>query len=145
MPKFLSLDLTASFVPPEIIPILNPLSIANFIAKPSLTFIDRSSSPESVINSLPSVNTPSTSNINALIFIKYRITGITYTSTSVLLSLDRIQSSFWRQIGISPIEALFHFNLAPLETRRDIAMLAVIHRSILGQGRQAIADRDRKL
>ena len=31
-------------------------------------------------------------------------------------------------------EALFHFNLAPLETRRDIAQLGVIHRAALRKG-----------
>ena len=36
--------------------------------------------------------------------------------------------------GIDELEALFAFNLAPVQTRRDIAMLGVIHRAVLGQG-----------
>ena len=30
--------------------------------------------------------------------------------------------------------ALHEFNLAPLESRRDMAMLGLIHRTLLGQG-----------
>ena len=41
---------------------------------------------------------------------------------------------FLRQIGISDIEALVHFSLAPLSTRRDIAMLGLVHRAVLRQG-----------
>ena len=35
---------------------------------------------------------------------------------------------------MSEVEALVKFRLAPLCTRRDIAMLGVIHRSVLGRG-----------
>ena len=44
------------------------------------------------------------------------------------------QRRFLRECGLSDEEALLHFNLAPLETRRDIAMLGLIHRSVLGGG-----------
>eukprot|EP00969_Alexandrium_andersonii_P029728 1298020-Alexandrium_andersonii.AAC.1 len=30
--------------------------------------------------------------------------------------------------------ALFRFRLAPLATRRDIALLGLVHRTVLGQG-----------
>ena len=36
--------------------------------------------------------------------------------------------------------ALVHFHLAPLCTRRDIAMLGMIHRTVLGKGPQQFAD-----
>ena len=36
-----------------------------------------------------------------------------------------------RDIGITELEALGHFNLAPLSVRRDIAMLGIIYRSTL--------------
>ena len=41
---------------------------------------------------------------------------------------------FLRDIGIDEITALVTFHLAPLATRRDIAMLGLIHRTILGKG-----------
>ena len=37
---------------------------------------------------------------------------------------------------VSVEDALFHFSLAPLSIRRDIAMLGLIHRTVLGKGPQ---------
>jgi hypothetical protein len=39
-----------------------------------------------------------------------------------------------RDIGVDEISALITFHLAPLATRRDIAMLGLIHKTILGKG-----------
>ena len=36
--------------------------------------------------------------------------------------------------GVSKVDALVHFHLAPLSVRRDIAMLGLIHRAVLGKG-----------
>ena len=47
---------------------------------------------------------------------------------------------FLRECGLSDEEALLHYNLAPLETRRDIAMLGLIHRSVLGCGPRHLAN-----
>ena len=41
---------------------------------------------------------------------------------------------FLQDIGIDEITALVTFHLAPLATRRDIAMLGLIHRAILCKG-----------
>ena len=35
---------------------------------------------------------------------------------------------------ICKVDALVHFHLAPLSVRRDIAMLGLIHRAVLGKG-----------
>ena len=43
-------------------------------------------------------------------------------------------SRFLRQVNISDLDALLHFRLAPLRTRRDIALLGVVHRAALGKG-----------
>ena len=37
-----------------------------------------------------------------------------------------------RELGLSPAAALDKYNLAPLETRRDIVMLAVLHKVVIG-------------
>ena len=37
-------------------------------------------------------------------------------------------------VGISQTDALLHFRLAPLNSRRDMGMLGVIHRAVLGEG-----------
>ena len=39
-----------------------------------------------------------------------------------------------KAVGVSCEEALMIFNLAPLNTRRDIAMLGLIHRTVIGGG-----------
>ena len=57
-----------------------------------------------------------------------------HACTTELSTLDRVLSSFLRQVGISDLDALVSFRLAPLTCRRDMAMLGVIHRTILGQG-----------
>ena len=47
--------------------------------------------------------------------------------------MDHVQETFLEDIGIDAINALLYFNLAPLSLRRDIAMLGLIHRTVLGQ------------
>ena len=51
-----------------------------------------------------------------------------------------MQKRFLRECGFSDEEALLHFNLVPLETRRDIAKLGLIHRSVLGGGPRHFAN-----
>ena len=48
--------------------------------------------------------------------------------------VDRVQERFLKNVGISEEDALMYFGLAPLSTRRDIAMLGLIHRTVVGQG-----------
>ena len=48
--------------------------------------------------------------------------------------MDRIQSKFLEDAGIDDVSALIHFNLAPLATRRDMAMLGILHRTVIGKG-----------
>ena len=44
------------------------------------------------------------------------------------------QEKFLADVGISSKDALLHFNLAPLASRRDMAMLGLIHRTVLRKG-----------
>ena len=69
-----------------------------------------------------------------LSFIEYRTPAFYHASESVLRPLDRCLSAFLRNVGIDDLSALVRFNLAPLRSRRDIAMLAVIHRASLRLG-----------
>ena len=71
---------------------------------------------------------------HVLSYVEYRTPGIYHAATSVLDPVDRVLSSFLRQICVSETEALTNFALAPLSARRDMAMLGVIHRALLGQG-----------
>ncbi len=69
-----------------------------------------------------------------LSYIEYRTPSIYHACTSLLKPLDHIQDQVLEAAGMSRAEALFACNLAPLSTRRDIAMLGVVHRAVLGRG-----------
>ena len=45
-----------------------------------------------------------------------------------------MQNQFLRNLGLSEVEALCQYRLAPLSSRRDMALLGVIHRTVLGCG-----------
>ena len=55
-----------------------------------------------------------------------------HASSSVLKPLDGILDSFLYHVGLSASNALLSFNLAPLSSRRDIAMIGLIHKCVLG-------------
>ena len=69
-----------------------------------------------------------------LSFIEYRTPAWYHACETALRPLDNCLSSFLRKVGIDDLSALTKFNLAPLRARRDIAMLAVIHRAVLRLG-----------
>ena len=71
---------------------------------------------------------------HVLSYIEYRTPGVHFASTSILQQLDDVQSRFLRQLELSDESAFVHFNLAPLNVRRDIAILGVIHRAVMKQG-----------
>ena len=59
---------------------------------------------------------------------------ITILIILMILNQPLLQSRFLKDLNMDVIDALMHFNLAPLESRRDIAMLGLIHRTVLGGG-----------
>ena len=67
-------------------------------------------------------------------FVEYRTPALYHASLSVLAPLDRLQEWFLRDLGLTAEEALQHYSLAPLQTRRDIAMLGVVFRAVLRKG-----------
>ena len=52
----------------------------------------------------------------------------------MLQPLDKLQDRFVREAGLTSLEALMVFNLAPLSCRRDVAMLGILHRAALKKG-----------
>jgi hypothetical protein len=66
--------------------------------------------------------------------IEYRTASIYHACSTLLQPLDHVHDQVLEAAGLSSAEALLHCNLAPLSARRDIAMLGVIHRAVLGQG-----------
>ena len=71
---------------------------------------------------------------HVLSFIEYRTSAIYHASSSVLSKVDKVQDRMLKIAGTTDAEALLVHNLAPLSTRRDIAMLGIIHRAALGKG-----------
>ena len=69
-----------------------------------------------------------------LSYLEYRTAAIYHACNSILAPLDKFQDRFLNEPRISAEDALFHFNLAPLKCRRDMAMLGVLHRTALGKG-----------
>jgi hypothetical protein len=67
-----------------------------------------------------------------LSFIEGATPAIYHAAPSVLKPLDNILSDFLAQACISEENAIIEFSLAPLGMRRDIAMLALLHKVSLG-------------
>ena len=66
-----------------------------------------------------------------LSYIEYRTAAIYHACNTVLAPLDEFQNRFLRELGISDEDALFHFNLAPLHSKRGIARLRLLHQRSL--------------
>ena len=69
-----------------------------------------------------------------LSYIEYHTPAIYHACASALQSLDSVQDSVLAAVGMNELEALLVANLAPLNVRRDVALLGVIHRTVLGRG-----------
>ena len=69
-----------------------------------------------------------------LSFVEYRTAALYHASSTVLAPLDRVQERLLRELGLTEEDALEHFGLAPLRVRRDVAMLGVVHRTVLRKG-----------
>ena len=67
-----------------------------------------------------------------LSFIEAGSPGYYHTAPSVIHSLDRIQDRFLRELNLTVSEALLYYNLAPLSSRRDIAMFGLLYRIAYG-------------
>ena len=69
-----------------------------------------------------------------LSYIEHRTAGIYHATDTTLAPLEKMQTRYLREIGVDELTALNEFNLAPLKLRRDIAVLGLIHRAVLGKG-----------
>ena len=66
--------------------------------------------------------------------LEFCIPAVYHCTATVLDQVDRVQRRFLREVGLTEEQALNHHNLAPLQTRRDMAMLGLIHRTVLNEG-----------
>ena len=69
-----------------------------------------------------------------LAYIEGKTPAIYHVAQSALQRVDNIQEQFMRSAGLTDIEAICKFRLSPLCSRRDMALLGVIHRTVLGLG-----------
>ena len=69
-------------------------------------------------------------------YIESRTPALYHACNSHLSRLDHVQTRFLRDLEVDEVSALTEFNLAPLAARRDVAMLGLIHRTVLGKGPQ---------
>ncbi len=67
-----------------------------------------------------------------LSFIESSTPGLYHAAASVLDRVDRVQRRFLREVGLNERTALCDFRLAPLPSRRDMAMLGVLQKVALG-------------
>ena len=69
-----------------------------------------------------------------LSFIEYRTAAVYHGTSTSLVRIDEVQNRLINSAGISKVDAIMHFKLAPLNARRGMAMLELIHRSVIGSG-----------
>ena len=69
-----------------------------------------------------------------LSYLEYRTAAIYHGCDSRLAALDALQDKAMQAACVGEVDALMVFNLAPLCSRRDIAMLGILHRAVLKQG-----------
>ena len=62
------------------------------------------------------------------------LAGFFHAAPSTLHCIESIQQRFLHESGLTERSALLHYRLAPLCSRRDIATLGLIHRTVLGIG-----------
>lgn len=67
-----------------------------------------------------------------LSYIESNTPAIYHSAPSILRLLDSVQETLLMALGVGEVDAFLIHNLAPMSTRRDIAMLAVLHRIALG-------------
>ena len=67
-------------------------------------------------------------------FIEHRTSAIYHAADSLIKRVDSIQRHFLDKLGTTERAALFDYGLAPLRVRRDIGLLGLIHRTVLGGG-----------
>ena len=69
-----------------------------------------------------------------LSFMEYRTAAIYHGNSTALEQVDNVQRRLLKSAGISMENGILFFGLALLNARRDMAMLGLIHRSVLGLG-----------
>ena len=75
-----------------------------------------------------------------LSFVESSTPALYHASPSTLERIDRVQRRFLRELVLTEEEALCDYRLAPLCSRRDMAMLGALHKLNLGLGPSQLAE-----
>lgn len=70
----------------------------------------------------------------SLSFVEYRTATIYRACDSSLATLDHVRNKLIEAAGMTAVDALVTCKLAPLSSRRDMALLGLIHRMVWGKG-----------
>ena len=70
-------------------------------------------------------------SLHIFLYFEYRTPAIFHVCETGISQLDHVLHFFSHQITAFIMHALFVFNLPRLETRRDIAMLGILHKAAL--------------
>ena len=68
-----------------------------------------------------------------LSYMESSTAALYHAAPTNLAWIDRVQHRFLKEIGLSELEAVRNFRLAPLNSRRDMAMLGLLHKINLGE------------
>ena len=71
---------------------------------------------------------------HVLPYVEFSTPAIYHASNCTLSGVDRVLKRFVKAGGLTAEDALTVYNLAPLSSRRDMAMLGLIHRTVLKMG-----------
>ena len=66
--------------------------------------------------------------------VEFPTPAVYHCEATTLDELDRVQRRFLRAVNLTAEQALEQYKLAPLQARRDMAMLGLVHRTVLGTG-----------
>ena len=64
--------------------------------------------------------------------VECRTPGLYHAASSVLQQVDALFVRFLREVDLTATQAFLDYGLAPLRLRRDVAMLGLLHKCVLG-------------
>ena len=73
-------------------------------------------------------------------YIESSVPGYYHAASTTLHTLDRIQDRLCRVLSLSPEVVLERYRLAPLKSRRDMALMGLLHRVVLSDVSRQLAE-----
>ena len=65
--------------------------------------------------------------------VEVNIGGYFHAASSLLGKIGHAQNRFLRELGLSPAQAFLDHNFAPPQLRRNIAVLGLLHKRVIGK------------